>query len=102
MSLPTGHQQRQWVNHSTGVREDNGLVSAGGKGSQENILEPQGAHLQARCLSKRLPPAQAVGEALGLVGEALGKGPGLGNLGSCGTLSCSPGWATARKGVACQ
>ena len=102
MSLPTGHQQRQWVNRSTRGKEDNRLVGAGGTGSQENILEPQGAHLQARCLDKRLPHAQAVGEAPGLVGEALGRGPGRGSLGSCGTLSCSPGWATARKGVACQ
>lgn len=102
MSLPRGHRQTQWVNPRTRPREDGRLVSAGGKGSQENILEPQGANLQARCLGKRVPPTQAVGEAPGLVGEPLGKGPGLGNLGSCGTLSCSPGWATARKGVACQ
>ena len=69
MSLPTGHQQRQWVNHSTRGREDNGLVGAGGTGSQENILEPQGAHLQARCLGKRLAPAHAVGRPQGWWGR---------------------------------
>lgn len=104
MSLPGGQWQRQPVNHRTQVRGDNRLISAGGKGSlggQENVLEPQGANLQARSLGKRVP-TQAAGEAVGLPGETLGKGPGLGNLGSCETLSCSPGWATARKGVACQ
>lgn len=41
--------------------------------SQENVLEPQGAHLQARCLGRGFP-AQAVGRPQGWW-EALGKGP---------------------------
>lgn len=83
MSLPGRHWQRQWVNCRTGVRGDNRLVSAGGKGSQGGHENAPQSWLQARCLGKRVP-SQAVGEALGLQRRALGKGPGLGNLSSWG------------------